>query len=266
MNTALYRALAGEASELAWAQVPGGRVLAPLGDFVGRAAFYAGDLDPKISRLCRRLVRPGDTVLDIGANVGTVTVLLSSLAGKSGRVHSFEPNPRLCALLKRVIAETDLSNVTLHEYALGAQEGRMPLSVPARNWGSGSLVRRASDGARFEVPVRTLSSVLNENKVGRVRLVKIDVEGYEAQVLAGARDWFKAHPPDAILFELNDTQVPSPAHPTIAALREHGYVFYSIPKALLRLRLRRFVPGESGSVRSNDYLAARRPSVVEAIT
>ena len=260
-NSALVQALAGPSREVVWAPVPGGEVLAPLDDYVGRSAFFVGELDRKISHLCRRLVRPGDTVLDIGANIGLVSVLLSSLVGKSGHVHAFEPNPSLVKLLEQVRERGALSNFQLHPVALGEVEGQLDLSMPEGNAGMGSLVRAHGEGSKHVlVRVKRLSQMLRDLDVSAIRFVKIDVEGFEPQVLSGGRDWFAAHPPDAILFELNDDADRFSEHPTFQILQELGYVFFSIPKYLFRLRLKEFIPGSSPKPESNDFLALHRGS------
>ena len=84
-NSKLVATLAGTSHESVWCPTSGGDVLAPLHDYVGRAAYYCGDLDPKISWVCKKLVNPGDTVCDIGANIGIVTLLLSRLVGNAGK-------------------------------------------------------------------------------------------------------------------------------------------------------------------------------------
>src|SRR5882762_8193075 len=72
-NKSLIHKIAGESSENVWCCVSGGEILARLDDYVGRSAFYVGDLDRKITWICAQIVKSGDTVLDIGANIGLVT-------------------------------------------------------------------------------------------------------------------------------------------------------------------------------------------------
>jgi FkbM family methyltransferase len=262
-NHRVVQRLAGPGTDIGWGRVRGGHhVCAPLGDYVGRAVYYVGDLDRKITWLCSRLVRPGDTVIDIGANLGLVTMVLSSLVGPTGAVHAFEPIPQMQELIDRSIARNRTTNVRLHRCALGAAADVLTLSVPRGHAGSASFLaeRQHEDSDRVDVPVRTLSEVLADEAVGPVRLVKIDVEGFEPEVLAGAETHFAQYPPDAILFELNDHAVDVSSHPTIALLDKLAYGFFSIPKTVIRVRVARFDPANpapnTGAL--HDFLAIRR--------
>ena len=181
-NHPMLQRIAGPSTEIAWARVPGGYwAAAPLSDHVGRAIFYCGELDRKITWVCSRLVRSGDCVLDIGANLGLVTLTLSALVGPTGRVHAFEPNPQMQAFIDEAVSRNRLHNVTLHRFALGAQPNELRLSIPRSNAGAASLVatRQTADSTEVVVPVRTLSAVLEDESIDHIRLVKIDVEGFE---------------------------------------------------------------------------------------
>jgi FkbM family methyltransferase len=239
-----------------------------LSDHVGRAIFYCGELDRKITWVCSRLVRPGDCVIDIGANLGLVTLTMAALVGATGQVHAFEPNPRMIAFLEDAIERNGLTNVKLHRVALGAREGELKLSIPPSNAGAASLVeaRQTEGGIDTIVPVRTLSSIMSGQDIGRVRLVKIDVEGFEPEVLAGATEFFSRQPADALLFELNDATDSLARHPTIVTLAELGYDFFSLPQRITRMRAFRFNPQDSaGAPRSHDFVAARRGEVYREV-
>jgi FkbM family methyltransferase len=268
-NHPVLQRIAGPSTEIAWARVPGGYWAAsPLSDHVGKAIFYCGELDRKITWVCSRLVRSGDCVLDIGANLGLVTLTLSTLVGASGQVHAFEPSPQMQTLLDKAIKRNGLTNVTLHRIALGAQYGELRLSIPQGNAGAASFVpaRQAPEGSDVLVPVRTLSSVMADQDIGHVRLIKIDVEGFEPEVLTGAVEFLSQRPADVLIFELNDSTDNLDRHPTIRTLSGLGYGFFGLPQRLTRMRAFRFNPQDFGSAPgSHDFIAARLGQVYDEV-
>lgn len=267
----VFELLTGPRAPVVWARVPGGYdVAAPLGDYVGKLVFYFGDVDRKVGWACERLVRRGDTVLDIGANIGSVTMMLSSLVGDNGTVHAFEPNPDMCDLIRQAIVRNRVENVHLHQVALGASSGDLSLSIPPDNAGAASLspARHTGGDKSFVVPVRPLSSFDHIRSISQIRLVKIDVEGFEPEVLAGAADLFRERPPDVVLFELNDSPALSlDKHPTIRLLTELGYGFFRLPQGrLIRMRAVKFEAGSSSYTgRINDFVAARGGDVYDEV-
>lgn len=264
-NHRLVQWLAGRSSDIAWVRVYGGKlVAAPLDDYVGRAVYFTRELDRKITWICARVVRRGDTVLDIGANIGLVTFVLASLVGETGHVHAFEPIPRLQKLIEQAIRKNGASNVTLHRVALGSENGNLELTIPKGNLGQASLapVRTSPHAEKISVPVVRLSSLLTPDTVGTIRLAKIDVEGFEPEVLKGAADLISKTPPDTILFELNKSDGSVRKHPTIRILSEMGYGFFSIPRCLFRMRIRQFDPTvRTDDPPGHDFLAARKGKI-----
>ena len=262
-GSSTFRNLTGPNGGIAWTRVPGGyEIAAPLDDYVGRLTYYFGDLDRKITWACSRLVRPGDVVFDIGANIGLVTFILSSIVGSKGLVHAFEPNPEMCALIEQATARNNVRNIALHRVALGAQEGDLTLSVPSGNAGAASFIstRQTPDSKTMTVPVHTLSSIMAHETVGHIRLVKIDVEGFEPEVLSGASELFSRQPPDIILFELNDRTAQNVAdHPTIRLLSQLGYGFFRLPpERLVHMRAFQFDPRKATDKEPfQDLVAAR---------
>jgi FkbM family methyltransferase len=267
-NKPFIQKLAGNSTERVWSQVPGGEVLAPLDDYVGRAAFYAGDLDRKITWICDRIVRPGDTVLDIGANIGMISLWLSKLVGKTGKVHAFEPNPKLQEILEEMLDRNQISNVCLHPIALGSKRGSLELRIPRINAGAGSLIRNRdlSDCDTVDVPVDLLSRIVAEEGIKSIRLIKIDVEGFEAEVFKGGREVLEAIRPEAILFELNERLEGSISdRPVIKILQDFGYKFFCIPRCFLRMNLRYFDPNSCDRPIGHDFLAVAEGESYENI-
>src|SRR5262249_15982394 len=135
--------------------------------------------------LLRRLLRPGLKVVDVGANIGYYALLTARFIGPEGSISCFEPEPDNVGELERNVERNRLGNVRVLPIAAGEADGEVSLH-PGINGkvavdGSGSLT----------VPMRRLDSVLS----GPVNLIKIDVEGYEGHVLAGAERLLAAHRP-----------------------------------------------------------------------
>jgi FkbM family methyltransferase len=208
-------------------------------DYVGRSVYYFGDLDPKVSWVCRRILRRGDTAIDIGANLGVLAVSMASVVGSLGAVHAFEPQPDLASLMIRSAKLNSFDHLQVHRIALGAQDGSLDLFIPDGNAGSASLIRRSNRGRVMAVPVRQSGHYLEKLCLGPIRLIKIDVEGAEDSVLSGAADYLRENPADAILFESNDYSVDFAEQPLTKTLRALGYSFIEINKSLTRMRLRR---------------------------
>ena len=268
-NKSFLQKLAGTSLERVWSHVPGGEVLAPLNDYVGRAAFYVGDLDRKITWICTQIVRPGDTVLDIGANIGMVTLWLSKLVGNNGKVHAFEPNPMLQKILEETLKYNSVSNIRLHPIALGSEEGSLELRIPRLNAGAASLIRNRelSNCDVIKVPVRPLSKIVVEEGIKSVRMIKIDVEGFEAEVLQGGQEVLRSIRPEAILFELNErSRCAACEQPVIKILRDFGYRFFSIPRCFLQMHLEHFDPDSSSQLIGHDFLAVHEGECYENIT
>jgi FkbM family methyltransferase len=147
------------------------------------------------SAVVKRLVSPGDTVVDAGANIGYVARLLAQWTGPSGRVHSIEPVPETFALLDHNMRALGLAQVTTYGMALSSREGTATMRIPeyeggGRNYYESSVATGTSGppaGTR-EVNVRmsTLDAVLREAR-GPVSFIKIDVEGHELDVVRGAK-------------------------------------------------------------------------------
>ena len=256
-NSALVQRLAGPCVDVEWTRLDcGHEILAPLDDFVGRAAYFVGDLDRKLSALVKTLVRPGDCVLDIGANIGVMSLLLAKCVGPTGSVHAFEPNPLIRRLLAQSVARNSLRNIEIHDFALGNEEGQtLTLAVPAGNSGAATLKKGRSHQSWQTVPVqiRTLSNFARDSGLGPVRLVKIDVEGFESEVLAGGASWLTSCPPDFIVYETNEA---AQDRLVCNMLTEFDYALFTIPKRLISLSVEPADP-DSGKG-SHDMLAVRK--------
>jgi FkbM family methyltransferase len=156
----------------------------------------------------RRLVRPGDTVFDIGAHIGLHTVLLSELTGSTGVVYAFEPNARKIAAL--AVTVSALPNATLHAFALGERPGRATLFIPEdesmaslADWTDG----RVGAVGCWTCEVKRLDDLIASRELPAPDFIKCDVEGSELGVLVGARTALDRADAPIILYEANELSV-----------------------------------------------------------
>ncbi len=136
----------------------------------------------------------GDVVLDVGAHIGSYTLRYSKMVGSQGKVIAFEPEPDNRRILNWNIRLNKAGNVSVRSEALGNFHGkaRLKLSVHA---GVHSFVRTSSEirqTGEILVPVMRM----DELDMGRVNLIKVDVEGYELEVLRGAEELIRRFKPN----------------------------------------------------------------------
>jgi FkbM family methyltransferase len=200
-------------------------------------------------------------VLDIGANIGIVSLRLAQLVGEKGKVHAFEPNPELYKILEKTIQRNHALNLRPHPIALGARMAEMELRIRGGNSGSGSLILNDSitDCKSVSVPVRTLDSIVASEKIEAIRLIKIDVEGFEAEVFRGGSHVLKSIRPQAILFEfIEKWEGRLGDQPVFEMLKAAGYGFFAIPKCRFRMYLESCDPENTNDHAITDFLAVQK--------
>lgn len=187
--------------------------------YIGRSLELYGEFSEGESELFRQVVRPGQIVVDAGANIGVHTLLLSRQVGDPGLVYAFEPQRAIHEILCGNVALSGRKNVRCRCEALGDAAGE--ICVPAMNYDSEANFGGLALGGRQpgeKVPVVTIDSL----QLPRCDLLKVDVEGMELPVLRGAADTIrKFHP---ILYVENDRLESSPA--LIAHLLALDYKLY----------------------------------------
>ena len=168
------------------APVEGGIMALDLGSSLEYMTFFRGCHEPEIQRLIRTVVSPGDTCLDIGANVGSHTLVMAKQVGSAGRVLALEPHPELVERLQRNICLNELSQVEVIQAAVSNQEGTVKFygfSPGAVQQSTSSLLPDEEASRQLEVPSITGRSLEQNSDLSRCNFVKIDVEGAEAIVL-----------------------------------------------------------------------------------
>jgi FkbM family methyltransferase len=199
-------------------------------DDIGRALWTTGVYDLAVSEALWRLLDPGETAVDAGANIGYMTSLLAVRAGPGGAVRAFEPHPGVFSDLaanRGLWNTTALAAIELREVGLSdcAREARL---VEGPDFEANRGTARVAEGtAGLAVRLTTLDQEFAPAE--RIGLLKVDVEGHEAAVLAGAERMLAARAIRDIVYE---EHAPG-AGPATALLRSRGYHVFGIVKGLL---------------------------------
>jgi FkbM family methyltransferase len=160
--------------------------LNPDDAIVSRVIARDGIWEPLETKVFRSHVGPGDVVVDVGANLGYYTLLAARLVGAEGHVYAFEPDPESFALLERNVELNGYENVTAVPLALGKAPGKLPLYLNAKNRGDHRVYDPTGERRSVEVDVVTLDAYREDHGVERVDFLKIDTQGAECLILAGA--------------------------------------------------------------------------------
>lgn len=171
-----------------------------MGYWSNRATYFLKRYPDLPTQLAiRTILRAGDTFVDIGGNEGMISLLASFVVGPAGKVIAFEPNPNVIPRFKANLERNRIANVRLEEVGLGSVDATLELTVPYINSGEGSFGQPKYDvGEVYKVncAIRRGDDLL----AGEIpRLMKIDVEGFEYQVLQGLGITLQKHKPSVIM-------------------------------------------------------------------
>jgi FkbM family methyltransferase len=182
--------------------------------------------------IVKKLVRKGDFVIDVGANIGIYTKFLSDFVGPTGKVISIEPIPETYGYLRNNVQKLNLKNVKTINIALSDKKNSVPFIIP--NGNAGELCTRARLTNDFEkhtessIQVDTIKlDELIESSAQKITFIKIDVEGHEYFVLQGARITIRKFNP-ALLIEVEGepTEMNSIANKLFSLLNSYSYEPY----------------------------------------
>jgi FkbM family methyltransferase len=215
---------------------------------------YLRDGNPETyeSRLIERLLHPGMTVVDVGANHGLFSLEAAHLVGREGLVHAFEPTPNTRGLLVNNLAVNGLTRVKVFPGALGDAPGTARLRVHRELSGLNTLAPRDITWNRktlhadevIDVPVTTLDAHAEAEGLARIDFLKIDVEGFELGVIRGSRGLLRSRRVDRVMLEVGDGTCANagvaPAE-ILAELEALGYRLHAIdPVGQVAGRVRSF--------------------------
>lgn len=212
----------------------GFRMSLNLAAVVERKMHYSGLYEPWLTFAFKRIIRPGDTVIDAGANIGYFSLLAAKCVGKTGAVHAFEPIPDTFARLSENVALNTYSNITLNRIALAEQPGELEFEVPQEAGTNLSLDRLATSvitgqGKRLRVQASTLDEHVARNGIGSIKFAKFDIEGGEVSAVKGMQAVLSARQIAYLICEVNVPLLEQQGLPPSAlrdAFATHGYEAY----------------------------------------
>ena len=175
-----------------------------LRESIGFCLYVDGEYEPEnlafILRHC-----PDGVFLDIGANIGCFSVPVAKALGKTGKVIAVEASPKIVPFLKSNLENNGIGNAEIIPFAASDRDGgEVPFfEPPSRRFGMGSMAEQFGVEP-VRVPTRTLDSIVRERRISDVKVIKVDVEGYEKLVFQGAAGLLSGPQAPLLIFEFAD--------------------------------------------------------------
>lgn len=258
----LRRAFAPRRSGLQTVTLPWGvRLKVDVDEFIGASIWTTGVHDLAVSEAIWRVLSPGETAVDAGANVGYTLSLMALRIGRQGAVMAYEPHPGLFELLKHntdlLSRDEDTCVPQLFPLALSDHDGSAAL-VTDKDWDTHHGLGYLADSPETPaggIPVETRR--LDESVTsGNISLLKLDVEGHEAQILRGASRLLNDKQIKTVIYE-ERVGVNGPSHKVLA---EAGYALFALDSRLSGPFLTKL--GTPRVTPSPDFLATTAPEEI----
>lgn len=155
--------------------------------------MYTGSYEIETYLALKKFLKPGDTFIDVGGNIGYITAIGASIVGKSGEVHAFEPIKKYYNLLQNVANDNPAYKIIVNNCAISTEEGESVITINSSdNIGNNSMVSESMKdddrGIKEVIKTINLTDYLTKNKL-TPSLIKIDTEGFELTVLDSLRSY-----------------------------------------------------------------------------
>ena len=181
------------------------KINADLEEWIQQHIYFFGTWDEPGSRFLKSQLKPGDVFLDIGANIGSYSMVASKIVGLQGEVHAFEPVARVFSKLMQNIELNKLINISANRNAVYETSGTLELYVSSKeNEGMSSIFHHDTESGEVErVEAITIDEYIEKKNLKRVDMIKIDIEGAEWFALRGMQNTINLFKP-LILMEVSD--------------------------------------------------------------
>lgn len=174
-----------------------------LSNAMGREIYYHGAHEPEIASFLSNFLKPGMTFVDVGANVGEVTMLAAHLVGNQGKVYAVEVSPNTLPRLRRNLALNELANVEIVEAAICDRDDPVSFYLGKGMDSGSSSISQPHDyfGEMLTVPGMRLDTLASSRSLHRIDCIKMDIEGAEMAALRGCERLLAGPYPPVVIFE-----------------------------------------------------------------
>jgi FkbM family methyltransferase len=171
-------------------------------NYIEWTILSTGTYEDEINKLIKISLNPGDVALDIGANIGLQSIRMSKSVGDKGQVYAFEPLTHLREKFSSNAKLNKANNITLFPFALSNKESEADFSINKNTWNQGTFsIGNNDSGSEIQhVLIKVADEIQEIISLERLDLIKIDVEGFEYQVMLGLKETLEKHKP-RIIFE-----------------------------------------------------------------
>ena len=174
-------------------------------NFIECAILSTGTYEDDINKLIRISLNAGENAIDIGGNIGLQSIRMAKCTGMQGKIYAFEPLAHLQEKFRKNIQLNKVDNVSLFPYALSDEEGELEFTVNKNSWNQGTFsLSHTGDGVEKQlVSIKIADNIPEIQNLESLALIKIDVEGFEFQVIKGLKQTIQKYRP-RLIFEYDE--------------------------------------------------------------
>lgn len=187
---------------------------------ISKDLLLAGIREPRHTDLIKDIVKPGDIVFDIGANIGYYALLESRLVGPNGKIYAIEPVPTNVELLKNNIKLNNFNNIEVFQLAISDKDGENQIYLSEKsNWCS--MINNSEKTGSIPVKTAKLDTFVRGKKFPD--LVRMDVEGYEIEIINGMDEMLSASNPLKVIIEMHCCMLNDLGFGLIEKMEKYGF-------------------------------------------
>jgi len=209
---------------------------------LSREIFYERFEEEEITFL-KRILKPGDSFIDIGANIGLFSLIASPIIGEKGEIISFEPCSPTLHRFEENISLNNFKNIITNKQAISNKNGKATLQIASDGYDAWNSIAEPAKGEVFEteeIDTITFDDYISNSQIdiSKIALVKIDVEGWEMPVLEGGKEFFSSAEAPSLIVEFTEANAANAGYSCTDlyhALVDYGYSLFTYDASNNRL-------------------------------